>query len=165
MTKSNPSIAVAIDAALQQWFKSTNSSLLPKGPWSQDLIDRMTCALAAADAARGRSQGSTRNALIQAWHIAKDGCLVPPDGGSPTEDEIAICDRIADGIAAMIPDCSLPVLAVPPEAKAPPPAWTAAKERVLRQLVYLQPRAPATDAERQLWSDLRRAAFSEGSDE
>jgi hypothetical protein len=51
------------------------------------------------------------------------------------------------------------------EANAPPPSWTAAKERVLRQLAFLQPRAPATDAERKLWSEIRRAAFPEKSDE
>jgi hypothetical protein len=49
--------------------------------------------------------------------------------------------------------------------EAPPPPWTAAKERVLRQLAYLQPRADSTDAERQLWSEIRREAFPEGSDE
>lgn len=27
--------------------------------------------------------------------IARNGCLVYPDGGSPTEDEAALCDEIA----------------------------------------------------------------------
>ncbi len=51
------------------------------------------------------------------------------------------------------------------EANAPPPAWTAAKERVLRQLAFLQPRADSTHAERQLWSEIRREAFPEKSHE
>lgn len=32
--------------------------------------------------------------------IARDGCLVPPDGGSPTEEEAAMCDVIAAAIRA-----------------------------------------------------------------
>jgi len=32
------------------------------------------------------------------YWLAKNGCLVPPDGGSPTEDEAYMCDRIADAI-------------------------------------------------------------------
>ena len=32
--------------------------------------------------------------------IARDGCLVPPDGGSPTEAEADMCDRIATLILA-----------------------------------------------------------------
>ncbi len=32
--------------------------------------------------------------------IAADGCLVPPDGGSPTDDEIRMCDNIAAAIRA-----------------------------------------------------------------
>ena len=27
--------------------------------------------------------------------VARNGCLVPPDGGSPTEDEAAMCEEIA----------------------------------------------------------------------
>src|SRR3954462_2742894 len=30
--------------------------------------------------------------------IAKEGCLVPPDGGSPTNDEVAFCEHIAKAI-------------------------------------------------------------------
>ncbi len=49
----------AVEAALAQWFKSTKSPILPEGPWSQDLTDRMTRAIAAADAARGRDTEAT----------------------------------------------------------------------------------------------------------
>lgn len=41
--------------------------------------------------------------LKQAWHIARDGCLVPPDGGSPTSDEFAMCARIANRIRMLMP--------------------------------------------------------------
>ena len=33
--------------------------------------------------------------------VARDGCLVPPDGGSPTEAEIELCDEIARRIRAL----------------------------------------------------------------
>lgn len=32
--------------------------------------------------------------------IAANACLVPPDGGSPTEDERIVCERAADFIIA-----------------------------------------------------------------
>ncbi len=32
--------------------------------------------------------------------IASEGCLVPPDGGSPTEDERLMCEGIAAAIRA-----------------------------------------------------------------
>jgi hypothetical protein len=41
-------------------------------------------------------------ALREAWHIARNSCLIPPDGGSPTEEETAVSDRAANGIQALI---------------------------------------------------------------
>jgi hypothetical protein len=46
---------------------------------------------------------NVREALEKAATIALNGCLVPPDGGSPTENEIAMCDDIAKSIRALIP--------------------------------------------------------------
>jgi hypothetical protein len=43
-----------------------------------------------------------RAALTKAVEIALDGCLVPPDGGSPTEEEREMCERIAERIAALL---------------------------------------------------------------
>lgn len=51
-----------------------------------------------------------RPKLIEAWHIAKDGALLPPDGGSPSAEEIAVSVRIANRIRALIQDASLPIL-------------------------------------------------------
>lgn len=42
-------------------------------------------------------------ALEEAAWIARDGCLVPPDGGSPTTEEVELCDRIAKRIRSRIP--------------------------------------------------------------
>lgn len=36
--------------------------------------------------------------LRTAADIARNGCLVPPDGGSPTVAEAEMCERIADAI-------------------------------------------------------------------
>lgn len=53
-----------------------------------------------------------RQALEEATLIARDGCLVPPDGGSPNGAEVAMCDWIAGHILALIDQ--------PPE---PPKCW------------------------------------------
>ncbi len=37
-------------------------------------------------------------ALEEAARIAENGCLVPPDGGSPTEEEREMCESIASQI-------------------------------------------------------------------
>jgi hypothetical protein len=42
-----------------------------------------------------------RAALEEAARVARNGCLVPPDGGSPTEAEADMCDRIAATIRAL----------------------------------------------------------------
>jgi len=42
-----------------------------------------------------------RIVLERAETIAWNGWLVPPDGGSPMADEVAMCDRIATAIRAL----------------------------------------------------------------
>lgn len=42
-------------------------------------------------------------ALKAAAGIARNGCLVPPDGGSPPDAEAEMCDHIADAILKLIP--------------------------------------------------------------
>jgi hypothetical protein len=51
---------------------------------------------------------NVREVLEKAAVIALNGCLVPPDGGSPTENEIAMCDYIAKAIRALIPSTQAP---------------------------------------------------------
>lgn len=41
-------------------------------------------------------------ALRKAARIAREGCLVPPDGGSPTAEETTLCDHIAARIMALL---------------------------------------------------------------
>jgi len=40
-------------------------------------------------------------ALKAAAEIARNACLVPPDGGAPTETESEMCDRAAAAILAL----------------------------------------------------------------
>lgn len=46
--------------------------------------------------------GKVRDTVLEkAARIAETGCLVPPDGGSPTEDEREMCESIASAIRAL----------------------------------------------------------------
>lgn len=43
-----------------------------------------------------------REAVVEVCaRIASEGCLVPPDGGSPTEEEYLLCERIKSKILAL----------------------------------------------------------------
>ena len=41
--------------------------------------------------------------IAQCAAIARDGCLVPPDGGEPTQAEYEMCQEIAQAIEALAP--------------------------------------------------------------
>ena len=63
--------------------------------------------LATPEYLNGPDDGDTprairRKALEEAAKIARNGCLVPPDGGDPTEAEVMLCDEIASRILAAI---------------------------------------------------------------
>lgn len=64
--------------------------------------------LSAAPSAPIEAQQSVTQALKAAAKIAENGCLVEPDGGSPTENEIAMCNLIAKQIRALIPSTQAP---------------------------------------------------------
>jgi hypothetical protein len=59
------------------------------------------CGLAADAITRLRPRG--REAIEAAAKVAENGCLVPPDGGSPTEGERLMCEDIAKAIRALTP--------------------------------------------------------------
>ena len=42
-------------------------------------------------------------ALREAARVALNACLVPPDGGTPTEEEATMCQIAAEAILALIP--------------------------------------------------------------
>jgi hypothetical protein len=47
-------------------------------------------------------RNSGEQALREAADIAANACLVPPDGGSPTPNEVELCGRISAAILALI---------------------------------------------------------------
>lgn len=46
--------------------------------------------------------GEWNAAIMEAAGIASNACLVPPDGGSPTEAEVAVCDTAYQRILTLI---------------------------------------------------------------
>lgn len=87
---------------------------------SDDLIDRLRdkwahseelCYDAAGELSRLRADverltrkldGEWNAAIMEAAGIASNACLVPPDGGSPTEAEVAVCDTAYQRILTLI---------------------------------------------------------------
>lgn len=53
------------------------------------------------DALRAQLQAVRDEALEEAAYQAQHACLVPPDGGSPTAEEVATCDEAAKRIRAL----------------------------------------------------------------
>lgn len=51
----------------------------------------------------GRIEAAVKRALEGAASVAKNACLVPPDGGAPTENEEAVCRAAAEHIRALDP--------------------------------------------------------------
>lgn len=49
-------------------------------------------------------EAAVKRALKKAESIAANACLVPPDGGSPTDDEVAVCNAAANYIRAIAED-------------------------------------------------------------
>lgn len=70
--------------------------------WVRDVLQRAHRAIRQnaplAAPAQSAWQPIRDAALEEAAKIAENGCLVPPDGGSPTEDEREMCEGIASAI-------------------------------------------------------------------
>jgi hypothetical protein len=49
-----------------------------------------------------RTHPDAATLIACAARIAREGCLVPPDGGSPSEDERQMCARIAEEIEDLL---------------------------------------------------------------
>lgn len=49
-------------------------------------------------------QAMVAAALRNAAYVARNACLVPPDGGNPTAAEAAVCDEACTRILALIPE-------------------------------------------------------------
>lgn len=63
-------------------------------------LERALAVVPFGDFARLLAQARDE-ALEEAARVAQAGALVPPDGGSPTADEVALCDHIAAAIRAL----------------------------------------------------------------
>ena len=89
---SDPTVTeVEIEAAWDAWCNA-------HGCYERDNIIDVLLAAARVREASITEAVEAERAACEA--IARDGCLVPPDGGSPTEDERLMCEGIADAIAA-----------------------------------------------------------------
>lgn len=50
---------------------------------------------------RGQAEAALAIARKACAEIARNACLVPPDGGAPTKTESEMCDRAAEAILAL----------------------------------------------------------------
>jgi hypothetical protein len=82
-------------------------TLSQMGAEQETVSDERDGAVAERSAARSEHiSPERRRGLEEAARIAENGCLVPPDGGSPTEGERLMCEDIAKAIRALIPPSS-----------------------------------------------------------
>lgn len=63
--------------------------------------NRIACL--TAELARMKAQGTFAEGVEAAAKVAREGCLVPPDGGSPTTEEVVLCEEIERRIRALAP--------------------------------------------------------------
>lgn len=63
--------------------------------WIEEELDRLEAAI---DAAWQAGAEAMRKA---AANVASNTCLVPPDGGSPTEEERAVCEQVCRRVLAL----------------------------------------------------------------
>ena|SRR6188768_523086 len=94
--KKRPTIE-ELEAILQQ--PDARVTIHPDGSVGEGTSDALTVARAYL-AATARIE-ALEAALMEAENIARHGCLVPPDGGSPTENERLMCEDIAHRIRVL----------------------------------------------------------------
>jgi hypothetical protein len=66
------------------------------------LVDTAVEMKDRAEQAEAQLAKARVNALREAAYVARNACLVPPDGGNPTEAEAAVCDEAYIRILALI---------------------------------------------------------------
>lgn len=76
------------------------------GGWAPDLAleasDEIARLRADVERLTRKLDGEWNAAIMEAAGIASNACLVPPDGGSPTEAEVAVCDTAYQRILTLI---------------------------------------------------------------
>lgn len=79
-----------------------NGDFHKSGPWSCDNPYGNAVEYIRKDLSDAAIKQARQEALRKAAEIARNACLVPPDGGSPTEQEAAVCDEAYKRIMALI---------------------------------------------------------------
>lgn len=68
----------------------------------RDLADQHDALRVEMERLTRKLDGEWNAAIMEAAGIAGNACLVPPDGGSPTEAEVAVCDTAYQRILTLI---------------------------------------------------------------
>jgi hypothetical protein len=80
---------------------------LPTGNYPEDklveYVPRDPAVLAELPEVKAMIAAAVRDALERAASVARNACLVDPDGGNPTEDERFMCEEAYRRIRTMIP--------------------------------------------------------------
>lgn len=71
-------------------------------PCQIDPADELARLRAEVERLTRKLDGEWNAAIMEAAGIASNACLVPPDGGSPTEAEVAVCDTAYQRILTLI---------------------------------------------------------------
>lgn len=69
-------------------------------------VDTMSAHDALSEHTGEGAERARNQALRSAIEIARNGCLVLPDGGSPSIEEVEVCDRIVAAISRLLGDVS-----------------------------------------------------------
>lgn len=91
-------------AALQEWDRLSlvvESAVRNADVFNHAAVVAAIKATRAALLSSPRVEEVRREALEEAALVAERGCLVPPDGGSPTEAEREMCEAIAASIRTL----------------------------------------------------------------
>lgn len=68
----------------------------------EELSDEIARLRAEVERLTRKLDGEWNAAIVRAAEIARNACLVPPDGGSPTEAEVSVCDTAYQRILTLI---------------------------------------------------------------
>jgi len=93
----DPNVREDVARVCEAWAESSDRHVFP-----------LRAAALRDLAAEIRTSPSRQSILEEAAKVAERGCLVPPDGGSPTEAEREMCEAIAAAIRSLSPEGKAP---------------------------------------------------------
>lgn len=89
------------DALVEQMAEAAYSAGIAPWPWEKMSEGGKAVWLVMLDAALTVAEEVVRSdEAAECQRIAREACLVPPDGGSPTSEEKACCDAMEAAIRA-----------------------------------------------------------------